>query len=75
MKIKKPNRPAMAGQIAVEVACGCEGTTLVLRSAVPTWTCGRCRHKPKPTGREVELGDNGALPVGWRDEIVEAVAS
>lgn len=66
---------AREGQVAVEVACNCEGTTLVLQSSLPAWSCGRCRCKAKPTGRTVVLGRDGALPADWRDELVEAVAS
>lgn len=60
--------PAREGQQAVEVACGCDGTTLVAVHAVDEWKCGKCRRKGRPTGRTVTLGPDDALPAGWRDQ-------
>lgn len=63
---------AREGQVAVEVACGCDGTTLVIEHMVAGWSCGKCRHKAKPTGRRIVLAVNGALPADWRDQEVAA---
>jgi hypothetical protein len=63
---------AREGQVAVEVACGCDGTTLVIEHMVDDWRCSKCRHKAKPTGRRVVLGVDGALPAGWREQEVAA---
>lgn len=66
---------AREGQVAVEVGCNCEGTTLVVEHAVPDWSCGKCRCKARPTGRTVVLGPRGALPADWRDTPIGEVAA
>lgn len=65
---------AREGQVAVEVACGCDQATLVVQHMVADWSCGKCRHKGQSTGRQVTLGPYGALPVDWRDQPIEVAA-
>lgn len=66
---------ALEGQVAVEVGCNCEQTVLVVAHMVEEWKCGRCRAHARPTGRTIVLGERGALPAGWSDQLVDGAAA